>query len=55
MGDSIVALYDRPMDVVDLTVDETEGHDGAPDGDADGDAGDPNLPVANDSGIVEFL
>ena len=34
MGDSIVALYDRPIDVVDLTVVEAE-NDGVEDGQAD--------------------
>jgi hypothetical protein len=51
MGDSIVALYDRPLDVVDLTTNEPWGDAGAADGEAD----DPNLPadVSNDSGIAE--
>ncbi len=34
MVDSIVALYDRPIDVVDLTVVEAE-NDGVKDGQAD--------------------
>ena len=52
MGDSIVALYDRPLDVVDLTTNEPWGDAGAADGEAD----DPNLPadVSNDSGIAEW-
>ena len=47
MRDSFVALYDRPMDVVDLTVDEP--------GDGVGATGDPNVPVdaGNDSGLAE--
>jgi hypothetical protein len=51
MGDSIVALYDRPLDVVDLTTNEPGGDAGAADCEAD----DPNLPadVSNDSGIAE--
>ena len=52
MGDSIVALYDRPLDVVDLTTNEPGGDAGAADCEAD----DPNLPadVSNDSGIAEW-
>jgi hypothetical protein len=51
MGDSIVALYDRPLDVVDLTTNEPGGDAGAADCEAD----DANLPadVSNDSGIAE--
>ena len=51
MGDSIVALYDRHLDVVDLTTNEPGGDAGAPDCEAD----DPNLlaDVSNDSGIAE--
>ena len=46
-----MALYDRPLDVVDLTTNEP----GADAGAADGEADDPNLlaGVSNDSGIAE--
>ncbi len=52
MGVSIVALYDRHLDVVDLTTNEHGGDAGAPDCEAD----DPNLlaDVSKDSGIAEW-
>ncbi len=52
MGDSIIAIYDRPMDVVDLTVDEPGGEAGA----ADNGTENPNMPAdaGNDYGLAEW-
>ena len=51
IGDSIVALYDQHLDVIDLTVDEQEGGADA----AEGAAQDPNpqADASNDSGLAD--